>query len=243
MTRICTRLIKDDPNSVQPLAPRYLDITAIDTPSLALANAVRETLRMGDVLEQMLLRFKDVLEGNKQQKHEVSLLEDEIDMLYSAIKLYLAQIQQDELGDIDSRRWAEIIDTAVNLQQAGEIIGHMTADFAAKSLNARKRFSAEGFEELNTLHTRLVANLDLGMSVFLSSDINNAKRLRRAKHRFRLLNRRYSHAHVERLHQQNVQSIETSSLHMGLLADMKRLNSLFCSTAYHVLEVQEEPLD
>jgi phosphate:Na+ symporter len=89
----------------------------------------------------------------------------------------------------------------------------------------------------------LVTNLDLGMSVFLSRDINNAKRLRRAKHRFRLLNRRYSHAHVERLHQQNVLSIETSSLHMGLLGDMKRLNSLFCSNAYHVLEVPEEALD
>lgn len=243
MARICNRLVSDDPNTAQPSAPRYLDITAIDTPSLALANAVRETLRMGDVLEQMLFRFKEVLEGNKQQKHEVSLLEDEVDMLYSAIKLYLAQIQQDELGEIDSRRWAEIIDTAVNLQQAGDIIGRMTSDVAAKSLNARKPFSAEGLEELNTLHARLVTNLDLGMSVFLSRDINNAKRLRRAKHRFRLLNRRYSHAHVERLHQQNVLSIETSSLHMGLLGDMKRLNSLFCSTAYHVLEVQEEALD
>ncbi|CFR14185.1 putative Na+/Pi-cotransporter [Yersinia frederiksenii] len=243
MARICSQLVSDDHSVVPPAAPRYLDITAIDTPSLALANAVRETLRMGDVLEQMLLRFKEVLEGNKQQKHEVSLLEDEVDMLYSAIKLYLAQIQQDELGEIDSRRWAEIIDTAVNLQQAGDIIGRMTSDVAAKSLNARKPFSAEGFEELNTLHARLVTNLDLGMSVFLSRDINNAKRLRRAKHRFRLLNRRYSHAHVERLHQQNVQSIETSSLHMGLLGDMKRLNSLFCSTAYHVLEVQEEAMD
>ncbi|WP_145514956.1 Na/Pi cotransporter family protein [Yersinia massiliensis] len=243
MARICSRLVTDAPNTTLPTAPRYLDITAIDTPSLALANAVRETLRMGDVLEQMLFRFKEVLEGNKQQKHEVSLLEDEVDMLYSAIKLYLAQIQQDELGEIDSRRWAEIIDTTINLQQAGEIISRMTADVAAKSLNARKPFSSEGFEELNTLHARLVTNLDLGMSVFLSRDINNAKRLRRAKHRFRLLNRRYSHAHVDRLHQQNVLSIETSSLHMGLLGDMKRLNSLFCSTAYHVLEVQEESLD
>ncbi len=56
--------------------------------------------------------------------------------------------------------------------------------------------------------------------------------MRRSKHRFRILNRRYSHAHVDRLHQQNVQSIETSSLHLGLLGDMQRLNSLFCSVAY-----------
>ncbi|VFS51879.1 sodium-dependent inorganic phosphate (Pi) transporter [Budvicia aquatica] len=77
------------------------------------------------------------------------------------------------------------------------------------------------------------------MSVFLTGDLDNAKRLRRAKHRFRLLGQRYSHAHVDRLHQQNIQSMETSSLHMGLLADMTRLNSLFCSVAYYMLEIDE----
>ncbi|MFP1592693.1 hypothetical protein ACLB1M_31695 [Escherichia coli] len=57
---------------------------------------------------------------------------------------------------------------------------------------------------------------------------------------FALLNRRYSHAHVDHLHQQNVQSIETSSLHLGLLGDMQHLNSLFCSVAYSVLEQPDE---
>lgn len=62
----------------------------------------------------------------------------------------------------------------------------------------------------------------------------------RSKHRFRILDRRYAHAHVDRLHQQNVQSIETSSLHLGLLGDMKRLNSLFCAVAYNVLDQDEK---
>lgn len=35
-------------------------------------------------------------------------------------------------------------------------------------------------------------------------------------------------------------SIETSSLHLGLLGDMQRLNSLFCSVAYSVLEQPDE---
>ncbi|MFQ8718044.1 MAG: hypothetical protein ACLR9W_08585 [Enterobacter hormaechei] len=67
----------------------------------------------------------------------------------------------------------------------------------------------------------------------------SARRLRRNKHRFRILIAA-THAHVERLHQQNVQSIETSSLHLGLLGDMKRLNSLFCAVAYSVMEQPDE---
>ena len=101
-------------------------------------------------------------------------------------------------------------------------------------------FSVEGLKELDALYDLLLSNLQLAMSVFFSSDVPSARRLRRSKHRFRILNRRYSHAHVDRLHQQNVQSIETSTLHLALLGDMKRLNSLFCSVAYSVMEQPDE---
>jgi phosphate:Na+ symporter len=33
-----------------------------------------------------------------------------------------------------------------------------------------------------------------------------------------------------------VQSIETSSLHLDIISDMRRINSFFCSTAYPILE-------
>ncbi|MBG5920034.1 Na/Pi cotransporter family protein [Providencia stuartii] len=236
MARLCNKLIPIVPSMEQEIAPRYLDKSALETPSLAIANAVRETLRMGDVLGVMLQRFTDVLNGNKEQKREISRLEEEVDMLHSSIKLYLAQLQQSELSEEDSRRWAEIIDTAFNLQQSSTIIHRMTSELVKKSIDNSRSFSHEGYKELNSLLERLQANLNLGMSVFVSADIDNAKRLRRAKHRFRLINQRFAYAHVERLHEQNMQSLDTSNLHVSLLGDMKRLNSLFCAVAYHALE-------
>ncbi|QCR37448.1 Na/Pi cotransporter family protein [Nissabacter sp. SGAir0207] len=240
MAHLCQRLVAASPQDDPRLAPRHLDTSALDTPSLALANAARETLRMGDVVEHMLILHHEVMHGNLTQEREVSRLDDDVDVLYTAIKLYLAQIQKEDLGESDSRRWAEIIEMALNLEQAGDIIERMTGDVAVKSHNARRAFSAAGLAELDALHERLLSNLRLSLSVFLSGDLTSARRLRRSKHRFRLLDRRYAHAHVDRLHQQNVQSIETSSLHLGLLGDMKRLNSLFCAVAYNVLEQELE---
>ncbi|VEA68591.1 sodium-dependent inorganic phosphate (Pi) transporter [Serratia plymuthica] len=239
MARLCETLIADVAADDPRLRPRHLDASALDTPTLALANAARETLRMGDVVEHMMILLREVLHGKNGQDKEVRRLDDDVDVLYTAIKLYLAQIQKEDLGEEDSRRWAEIIEMALNLEQAGDIIERMTGDVAAKSHAARRAFSAEGLAELDTLYERLVGNLRLSLSVFLSGDLTSAKRLRRSKHRFRILDRRYAHAHVDRLHQQNVQSIETSSLHLGLLGDMKRLNSLFCAVAYNVLDQDE----
>lgn len=236
MARVCELLIADVPEDDPRLRPRHLDVSAIDTPTLALANAARETLRMGDVIEHMLLLNHEVMHGKVTQDREVSRLDDDVDVLYTAIKLYLAQIQKEVLGESDSRRWAEIIEMALNLEQAGDTIERMTSDTASKYNSASCAFSPEGLAELDSLHEKLLDNLRLSLSVFLSSDITSARRLRRSKHRFRILDRRYAHAHVDRLHQHNVQSIETSSLHLGLLGDMKRLNSLFCAVAYNVLE-------
>ena len=236
MAKLCQKLVPELPVTGTEVAPRYLDPSAVDTPSLAIANAVRETLRLGDVVEQMLQRFQALMEGDRLQKREISQLEEEVELLHSSIKLYMAQIQQHDLGTEDSRRWAEIIDTAMNLQQSSAIIARMSGEVVNKSLDHHLNLSEEGRRELQTLLERLQSNLNLAMSVFVSGNMEHARKLRRAKHRFRLLNQRYSFAHVERLHLHNMQSIETSSLHTSLLGDMKRLNSLFCAVAYHALE-------
>jgi len=243
MAALCRRLIREEPETDLRLKPRHLDPGSLDTPALALANASRETLRMGDVMEQMLTTFSKVVHGELREDREIRKLDDDVDVLYTAIKLYLAQMPKEDLPEEDSRRWAEIIEMALNLEQAGDILERMSGDVADKSLAARRAFSVEGLQELDAQLELLTNNLRLSLSVFLSRDMTSAKRLRRSKHRFRITNRRYSHAHVDRLHQHNVQSIETSSLHLGLLGDMKRLNSLFCAVAYSVLEQADDDRD
>ncbi len=240
MAKFCKRVIREEPELDARLKPKHLDSSALDTPTLALANAARETLRMGDAMELMLEGLHKVMHGQPRQEKELSKQAEDINVLYTAIKLYLARMPKEALAEEESKRWAEIIEMSLNLEQASDIVERMGSEIADKSLAARRAFSVEGLQELDALHERLVNNLKLAMSVFFSSDITSARRLRRSKHRFRIMNRRYSHAHVDRLHQQNVQSIETSSLHLGLLGDMKRLNSLFCSVAYSVLEQPDE---
>ena len=216
--------------------PRHLDRAALDTPSLALANAVRETLRIGDLVEQMLAHLLEVLRADSAEAaQQVRKLDDDVDALYGAVKLYLAQMPRDYLPAHDSRRWAEIIELAVNLEHAGDLIEQMAGKLDSHK-RARHHFSSDGLAELTTLHGLLAGNLRLGLNVFLNGNRDNARRLLEEKQRFRREERRLAHAHVDRLAQQVVQSIETSALHLELIADMKRLNSLFCSSAYAQLE-------
>ena len=241
LARFCTAILPSRESAETILRPRHLDTAALDTPALALTNASRELLRMGDVIEQMLQHLLVLVSGagDKQLAREVRRLDDDVDTLYTAIKLYLARMPREDLDEHDSRRWAETIELAINLEQAGDLIERMASDVESKKIAARRSFSVSGVEELTALHRLLVDSLKLCLSVYLSGDLDAARRLRRLKQRFRLLERRYAHAHVERLHQQVVESFETSSLHLGLLSDMRRVNSLFCSIAHGVLEAAD----
>ncbi|MNO65494.1 PhoU domain protein [compost metagenome] len=236
MASFCTRILPDRETPEDRVRARHLDPAALDTPSLALVNAVRETLRMGDIVEQMLNDLLRVAQtGDGLLAKQIRKLDDDVDALYTAIKLYLARMPREDLGERDSRRWAEIIELAINLEQAGDIIEHMLNAIQAKTSRGRS-FSKNGLDEIATLHAQLVSNLRLGLSVFLNGDQEAARRLRRAKKRFRMQERRLAHSHVDRLRQQVVQSIETSSLHLELISGMMRLNSLFCAIAYAVID-------
>lgn len=240
MARFCNWLLPDHAESLASMRPRHLDPTALATPSLALANAVRETLRIGDLIETMLGHLLEALQGDPAALgKELRRLDDEVEVLYSAVKLYLAQVPREVLSEHDSRRWAEIIELAVNLEQAGGMLERMLCNVQDQKTAQQHSFSDSGREELTSLHSQLLANLRLGLSVFLSGDKESARQLLRAKRSFRTRERHLAHAHVGRLHNQVVQSIETSGLHMELIADMRRLNSLFCSSAYVVLEAGE----
>ncbi|WP_312572594.1 Na/Pi cotransporter family protein [Stutzerimonas balearica] len=237
MAHLCEQLLPDRRIEQGIAQPRHLDPAALETPSLALANAVRETLRIGDLVESMLARLLEVLQSeHPQAAEEIRRLDDDVDALYSGVKLYLARMPREDLADQESRRWAEIIELAINLEHAGDIIEHMLGKVQTLKKTRRMSFSESGLEELGQLHALLSANLSLGLSVFLSGDPHSARRLLRQKRDFRQRERELAHAHVHRLHQQVLESIETSAAHLELIADMKQLNSLFCSPAYAALE-------
>ncbi|HUJ00735.1 MAG TPA: Na/Pi cotransporter family protein, partial [Usitatibacter sp.] len=158
--------------------PRFLDTAAIGTPGLALANAARETLRIGDTIEQMLDGMIEVIRANDASRvNDIIRLDDDVDRLYTAVKLYLTQISREQLDVRDSRRWQEIIQLTINLEHVGDILEHILTDLRDKKIAHKLSFSEAGMKEIMALHERLVANLRLGLSVFLNGDVEMAQQL------------------------------------------------------------------
>jgi phosphate:Na+ symporter len=217
--------------------PRHLDPVALQTPSLAIACAAREALHQADVVETMLRGVIDVIRRDDLRLAEqLRRLDDTVDDLYSEIKFYLTQISREALSEREGRRWTDIVSFTINMEQIGDIVERVLQDVEDKKIRKGRSFSEAGMAEIVHLHERLIANLRLAMSVFLDGRVGDAQRLLQEKAAFRDLEHEYAANHIARLRDNTAQSIETSSLHLDLISELKRVNSHICSSAYPILE-------
>lgn len=140
------------------------------------------------------------------------------------------------MTDEASQRFVEIITFTANIEHVGDIIDKNLVEIAEKKIRKHQEFSAAGMQEICELHARVLANLQLGLNVFINSDLRSAQRLLAEKEAFRNLERAYADSHLQRLVEQKLSSIETSALHLDIIRDLKRINSHICSIAYPILE-------
>jgi phosphate:Na+ symporter len=242
---LLTRLIPNRIEAADPSRPLYLDISARELPPVALAGAAREALRMADVLEAMLHGAADALEkGDRNRIAETKRLDDTLDRLNSAIKEYLAGFDPDTMSEADNRRLGEILAFATNIEHAGDVVDRSILGIAAKRLKRGLSFSAEGQAEILPMLERLCANLRAAAAVFMTEDPRAARALADEKEAFRDMEAASTGAHFARLRAGSTGTAETSSLHLDLIRDLKRVNThLVAAAAYPVLKGQGDLLN
>ncbi len=241
VARICTRLQPDRPRGADEGKPRYLDRAAMESPAVATANAARETLRMGDTVAKMLGGTLDVFRNDDRKLlREIEQMDNDVDTLHEAIKLYLTEVSRESMDARDQKRSIDVITFTTNLEHIGDIIDKNLMELAAKKIKNKLRFSDEGFGEIERMHRRLMGNLELALNVFISGEVSMARRLLEEKVAFRELERAASESHLARLRSGKLESLETSSLHLDVLRDLKRINSHLTSVAYPILDAAGE---
>jgi phosphate:Na+ symporter len=236
MSSLMKSLLPSVKKSDDPGAPKHLDNNAVDVPTLALSGAARETLRMADIVDTMLSESLIVIANDDTARaSSVSDMDDAVDKLHEAVKLYVTDVTRQELDRDESLRANEIMSFATNLEHIGDIAENLM-DIAKKKGKKRLQFSEIGQQELTSIHTKVGANLKLAISIFMSGDVGLARQLLAEKRTVIALEREAADAHMQRLRDGRRESIETSALHMDILRDLKRIHSHVVAVAYPVLE-------
>lgn len=231
------KLYPDHSEKADPSAPQYLDEKALSTPIIALAGAARETLRMAEIVEKMLQLTMTAFEKNNDRLiGSIREMDNQVDSLNQSIKLYLTRLSHESFDPKEADRYIQILTFSTNLEYCGDIIDKSLLEAADKKMRNQESFSEKGFAEIKDFHGQVLENLKLAQIIFLSEDHELAAQLVEKKKSVRIAESETSKQHFKRLHERQAQSIATSSLHLDIVRDLRRINSYITSIAFTILD-------
>ncbi len=242
LTHLAARLLErtfPESDHEDRLRPHRLDEALLDRPSLALTAATRELLGMADTLETMLRRTAVILEtGDEGPIEEIRALEQSVDLTHEDLQDYLVRLLRMPLDAEHHGRVIELLLFATNLEHVGDIIDKGLVRAGQKKQRLEVDFSPEGWRDLRTYHARVLDQLRLALTVFVTRDGDSARELVAEKDRLRGLEAEATERHLERLREGTPASIETSGLHLDILRDLKRIAAHLTAVAHPLLEEQ-----
>ena len=224
--------------------PRFLELKNFSMPAISLASAKREALHMAEISQKMVVSSLAVLQDNNLTlRHEIIKNEDIVDSLFDSIKLYIARILQEELTPTETQKALNILNFTTNMEHIGDIVNNSLMDISGKKIDKHIQFSKEGLSEIISIHEVVCSNYDLAINTFVSDDCELARVLYEKKQEFHKLEKRSVSKHLQRIGKGIADSLETSSMHIDVIRDYKRVNSLLSSVAYPILIASGEILE
>ncbi len=241
LNRILKAALPDRPVSDDVSRARYLNDKDLDMPSVALASAARETLRMGDIVQKMLEDTLRTFRTNDEKLlDQVREEDDTVDKIYAQIKTYMSKLSQEFMDQKEAQRYVQILTFSTNIEHIGDVIDKNLMALAKKKIKSQHQFSPAGFKEIEHMHKLVLESIQLAQSLFVSGDLTSARRLIEGKETIRKAEIEGMATHIDRLREGVPETIATSSLHLDIIRDYRRINTYICTVAFPLLEESGE---
>ena len=213
-----------------------LDLSVQNEPARAFACVRRELVDMGNRIENMLRDAMDLFENYDENIAE-RLRAEERNIAKNAfdLRVYLSGIRSDDPSEDTGTRAFDFAGIATNLESGADAIGRKIVTLAKRMHHDRTHFSEDGCHELMDFYDKVLRNIQQGILVLMSEDVQTARELVAQKEMIRELNQKLERKHLTRLRQGLTETIETSAIHIDLLRSLKVLNTGFAMIAYPLL--------
>ncbi len=235
-SKLVMKLVPEEEQE-KKVGPQYLDEHVLGTPALALGQASREALRVSDIVREMLNDAVKVFQSDDPETIATIKNKDNlIDLLDRHIRLYITRLSSSHLTEAQSRRSMAVLEISRNLENIGDIIDRNIMPLALKRISKGITFSPEGLEEIVRFHRKVIDNFDIAISAFGSNDLVLAEQVLRNKEEIGMLERELVQAHLDRLRKGFRESIETSHIHLDMIGNLARINSLITHIIYPIVD-------
>ena len=203
-----------------------LDESMLKTPVMALSLAEKETVRMAEVVHEMVNTIMPVfLNKDPAALADIELGEKKVNFLRDHINAYLLKIARAGAREERVNESFQILYTVKELELIADVVSRSMNDKARYWLSAGHSFSEKGRQELVDYHGKTCKQIKRAIEVFQEVNMEKALQMKQKYKEYRSIAFEFEKQHYERLKQEDPDTLTSSKTHLELMAMLRIISS------------------
>ena len=200
----------------------YLNKNLINTASLALSQATKELVRMGEMVQSMLNEvIMSFIQNDLNILKKVYLKEEVVNTLEKEITKYLVLIAQQSLSGNQSKRLTDLMNIVNDIERVGDHAENL-AELAEEKINEKLPFSDKAIDELKYMFSKVQVSLSKSISALNNRDIDLAREVALKEDEIDKIEQELRENHINRLNQ-GVCYPESGVIFLDLISNLERV--------------------
>lgn len=204
------------------------------SPDLALENAKKAMINMGNVTRGMLEFTYNFAFENDDRAMELGMqCEEMLDSMDDKIHNYLVEIGANDLTDRQIQKVAKHIDTITDLERIGDHFDNLLELFNERK-EKRIVLHEKTKEELLNLFSIIRKQLDNSLTAYFKEDISLANDIMKVEQQLDVLVREYRRNHINRINDKTCEEVE-AGYYVDILSNIERIGDHCNNMAINVM--------
>lgn len=235
--KLAIKLVPDKENDLEEEETKiikYIDARMLETPSIALVNTVKETLRMGDKAKESLkAAMEGIFEHSSAKIEKTFRRERLINELQKNILHYLLDLSKTSL-DEDSREVVDVLFNTVNdIERVGDHAKNI-AELVQTALDTDIVFSAQGKAELEDMYNKVISTYTYALEAMRTDDVDLACKVIKMEEQVDIMEKSCRANHMHRLNN-NSCSIDNGVIYLDIVSNLERVSDHAVNIAQQVI--------
>ena len=212
----------------------HLDDRVLETPSVAVQLAVKEVIRMGNVvLKNLDAAINCIYNKNPDEIEKVLKREEKIDNICDGINDYVVKICSKPISNIENETVTSLLHLVDDLERIGDHCENL-AGIASEMKNSKTEFSEIATAELKEIVKHSFTSFAESIKAFENFDVEAARNVVREEDIVDELRNKFRLGHIQRL-ASNECSAEPGIYFLDILTNLERISDHSLNIAQVVL--------
>lgn len=239
LIKIATWVVPDGKEDEVAKVTKYIDDRILETPSIALNSAVKETLHMGNIARESFVESMSALFENKEDHvYKTFEIEKTVNILEKSITEYLVKLSNREITELSRIKVDGLFNAVNDIERIGDHADNI-AELSLDAIEKRIRFSDDALAELKEMYEYALDAFKLTLEAL--RELNREKALIVIKYEEKVdhLERVCRKHHIDRLNRNECNS-EAGIIFNDIISNIERVSDLSANISRLVLDTSNE---